>query len=104
MTQEQIQALIQAVSSSPELQQKLAAATNIDDAARIAAEAGFELSSDDINEAITGASIELTDAELEMVAGGGWGQLIKSIINGGDSCGNAVQKLTCNIKENIENK
>jgi predicted ribosomally synthesized peptide with nif11-like leader len=104
MTQEQIQALIQAVSSSPDLQQKLAAATNIEDAARIAAEAGFELSSDDINEAINGASVELTDAELETVAGGSWGQLIKSLINGGESCGNAVQKLTCNVIEKIENK
>jgi predicted ribosomally synthesized peptide with nif11-like leader len=104
MTQEQIQALIQAVSSSPDLKQKLAAATSIEDAARIAAEAGFELSSDDINEAINGASVELTDAELEMVAGGSWGQLIKSIANGGDSCGHAVQKLTCNIVEKIENK
>ena len=101
MTQEQIQALIQAVRSSPELQQKLAAATNNDDAARIAAEAGFELSSDDINEAITGTSIELTDAELEMVAGGGWGDLVGSFANNGDSCGNAVQKLTCNIKDVI---
>lgn len=101
MTQEQIQALIQAVRSSPELQQKLAAATNNDDAARIATEAGFELSSDDINKAITGTSIELTDAELEMVAGGGWGALIKSLANGGDSCGNDVQNLTCNIKDVI---
>ena len=101
MTQEQIQALIQAVRSSPELQQKLAAATNTDDAARVATEAGFELSSDDINEAITVTSIELTDADLEMVAGGGWGGLIKSLANGGDSCGNAVQKLACNIKDVI---
>ncbi len=98
MTQEQIQALIQAVRSSPELQQKLAAATNNDDAARIATEAGFELSSDDINEAITGTSIELTDAQLEMVAGGSWGSLIQSFAAGGNSCGNAAQGLACDIQ------
>jgi predicted ribosomally synthesized peptide with nif11-like leader len=97
MSQEQIKALIEAIKSNPELQQHFANATSIEEAARMATDAGFTITAADIAQALASGNIELTDAELEYVAGGGMGQLIKSFKNGGESCGNAVQKLTCNI-------
>jgi predicted ribosomally synthesized peptide with nif11-like leader len=95
MTQDEIQELVNTVKSNPTLMQQFAAATNVDDAVRIANEAGFKLSSDDIDAAVNSGSIALTDAELESVAGGNWGQFIKSIADGGESCGNALQKAAC---------
>lgn len=101
MSQEQIKALIEALKSNPQLQQKLSTATSIEEATTLAAEAGYSISVDDITQAVSSSSLELSDAELEAVAGGGWGQLIKSLRNGGESCGHAVQKLTCNIIEKL---
>jgi predicted ribosomally synthesized peptide with nif11-like leader len=102
MTQQQIQALIDAVKTSPELQSKLLAATSFEEAARLAREAGFNISAEELRQDLDKGAIDLTYSELESVAGGNWGQLVKSLANGGDSCGNAVQKLTCNIAEKIE--
>jgi predicted ribosomally synthesized peptide with nif11-like leader len=102
MTQDQIQAFIDAVKANPELQQNLAASTSFEDAARIAREAGLGVSSEQLSQALEVGSVELSDAELEVVAGGGWGKLIKSLIDGGESCGHAVQKLTCKAIDAIE--
>jgi predicted ribosomally synthesized peptide with nif11-like leader len=99
MTEQQIQAMIEAVKSKPELQSKLQTITNFEEAAALAAEAGFSVSVEELKQSIESGGVELTDSELETVAGGGWGKLIKSIIDGGESCGHAIQKLTCNIIE-----
>jgi len=104
MTPEQIQSMIEAVKSKPELQSKLQTITSFEEAAAIAEEAGFTLSPEELKQSVENGSVELTDMELESVAGGGWGKLIKSIANGGESCGNAVQKLTCNVIDVIEKK
>jgi len=102
MNQQQIQALTDAVRSNPDLQSKLSAVTSFEEAAKLASEAGFPISPDELKQNIESGTVELTDSELEFVAGGGWGKLINSIRNGGESCGNAVQKLTCNIIEKLE--
>lgn len=102
MSQDQLQALIEAIKNNPQLQQQLSTASSIEEAAGIASEAGFNISSDDINQAIASSGLELTDSELEAVAGGGYGDLIKSLADGGQSCGNAVQELTCNMISVIE--
>ena len=99
MTEQQIQAMIEAVKSKPELQDKLKTITNFEEAAALAEEAGFSVSVEELKRSIESGGVELTDSELETVAGGGWGKLIKSIANGGESCGHAIQKLTCNIIE-----
>ena len=99
MTEQQIQAMIEAVKSKPELQDKLKTITNFEEAAALAEEAGFNVSVEELKRSIESGGVELTDSELETVAGGGWGKLIKSIADGGESCGHAIQKLTCNIIE-----
>jgi predicted ribosomally synthesized peptide with nif11-like leader len=99
MTEQQIQAMIEAVKSKPELQDKLKTITNFEEAAALAEEAGFSVSVEELKRSIESGGVELTDSELETVAGGGWGKLIKSIADGGESCGHAIQKLTCNIIE-----
>ncbi|MCX5943823.1 MAG: Nif11-like leader peptide family RiPP precursor [Cyanobacteria bacterium] len=99
MTQEQIQALIQAVQANPELKDRLAEATSASEATAIVTEAGFQCDLEELTKEIESNTIELSDEELEQVAGGNWGQLIKSIMNNGESCGNAVQKAMCNLQE-----
>jgi predicted ribosomally synthesized peptide with nif11-like leader len=99
MTPEQIQSMVEAVKSKPELQSRLQTITSFEEAAALAKEAGFTISSEQLKQSVENGSVELSDSELETVAGGGWGKLIKSIADGGESCGHAIQKLTCNIIE-----
>ena len=101
MTPEQIQSMIEAVKSKPELQSRLQTISSFEEAAALAQEAGFTLTPEELKQSVENGSVELSDSELENVAGGGWGKLIKSIANGGESCGHAIQKLTCNIIESI---
>jgi len=102
MTPEQIQSMIEAVKSKPELQSRLQTISSFEEAAALAQEAGFTLTPEELKQSVENGSVELSDSELENVAGGGWGKLIKSIANGGESCGHAIQKLTCNIIESIK--
>ena len=71
MSLEQLKAFLEKVKDDSSLQEKLKAAANPDDVVSIAKEAGFSISADDLKN----AQSELSDEELEGVAGGqarGW--------------------------------
>ncbi len=67
MSEEQLKAFLEAVKADVTLQERLKAATGPDIVVGIAKEIGFVISPDDINR----AKAELTEEELEGVAGGG---------------------------------
>ena len=66
MSEEQLKAFLEKVKADTSLQEKLKAAADADAVAAIAKEAGFSISADDL----TKAQSELSDEELEGVAGG----------------------------------
>ena len=66
MSEEQLKAFLEKVKADSSLQEKLKAAADADAVAAIAKEAGFSISVDDL----TKAQSELSDQELESVAGG----------------------------------
>ena len=66
MTQEQLTAFIANAKGNTSLQEQLKAAADANDVAAIAKEAGFIISADDL----TKAKSELSEKELEGVAGG----------------------------------
>ena len=67
MSEEQLKAFIVKVKSDTSLQDKLKAAIDNDAVAAIAKDAGFSISADDLKNA---PQEELSDEELESVAGG----------------------------------
>ena len=71
MSEEQLKAFLEAVKADAALQEKLKAATDADAAVAIAKEAGFVISAAELM-ARRSEAIDLTDAELESVAGGGF--------------------------------
>ena len=66
MSEEQLKAFLEKVKGDTSLQEKLKAAADANAVIAIAKEAGFSISADDL----TKAQSELSDAELEGVAGG----------------------------------
>jgi predicted ribosomally synthesized peptide with nif11-like leader len=66
MSEEQLKAFLEKVKDDTSLQEKLKAAADVNSVAAIAKEAGFMISADDL----TKAQSELSDEELEGVAGG----------------------------------
>ena len=66
MSEEQLKAFLEKVKTDTSLQEKLKAAADADDVVSIAKEVGFTISSDDL----TKAQYELSDQELEDIAGG----------------------------------
>ena len=66
MSEEQLKAFLEKVQSDTSLQEQLKAAANSDAVLAIAKEAGFSISAEDINK----AQSEISDEELESVAGG----------------------------------
>jgi len=70
MSEEQLKAFIEKVQGDDSLQEKLKAAANPDVVVSIAKEAGFSISADDLNKA---QQSEISEEELEAVAGGGRG-------------------------------
>jgi predicted ribosomally synthesized peptide with nif11-like leader len=77
MSEEQLKAFLEAVKADTGLQEKLNAAGDEDAVVEIAKGAGFAISSDELEKAMQRK--ELSDEELENVAGGtfgwfGWGQ------------------------------
>jgi len=66
MSEEQLKAFIEKVKGDTSLQEKLKAAGDANTVAAIAKEAGFSISADDLKNAPS----ELSDEELEGVAGG----------------------------------
>ena len=67
MSEEQLKAFLEKVKGDTTLQEKLKAAADANAAAAIAKEAGFMISADDLAK----AQSELSEEELEGVAGGG---------------------------------
>ena len=70
MSEEQLKAFLEKAKGDTSLQEKLKAAADSDAVAAIAKEAGFMISADDLAK----AQSELSEEELEGVAGGGSGQ------------------------------
>ena len=66
MSEEQLKAFLEKVQGDTSLQEKLKAAADANAVSAIAKEAGFSISADDL----TNAQSELSDQELEGVAGG----------------------------------
>ena len=66
MSEEQLKAFLEKVKADTSLQEKLKAASDADAVVSIAKEEGFSISIDDL----TKAQSELSDEELEGVAGG----------------------------------
>ena len=66
MSEEQLKAFLEKVKADTSLQEKLKAAADANAVTAIAKEAGFNVSADDL----TKAQSELSDQELEGVAGG----------------------------------
>ena len=67
MSEEQLKAFLEKLKDDSSLQEKLKAASDADAASAIAKEAGFSISADEFTKA---QSTELSDEELEGVAGG----------------------------------
>lgn len=70
MSQEQLSALLQKLSESEELREKMKGAPDLDAAQAIANEAGFAVSATDWVEYRSKRAVELDDSELEQVVGG----------------------------------
>ena len=68
MSEEQLKAFMEAAKANAGLQEKLKAATDADAVVAIAKEAGFTISADNLKQ----AQVEVSDEELESVAGGNW--------------------------------
>ena len=73
MSEEQLKAFIEKVKGDTSLQEKLKGAADVDAVIAIAKSAGFVVSADEIKTAQS-ATQELSDEELEGVAGGGRGR------------------------------
>ena len=69
MSEEQLKAFLEKLKADTSLQEKLKAASDADAAVSLAKEEGFSISVDDLKN----AQSELSDEELEGVAGGGSG-------------------------------
>ena len=70
MSEEQLKAFIEKIQGDDNLQAKLKAAANPDDAIDIAKEAGFVITAEDI-QSMQSATVELSDEELEEGVAGG---------------------------------
>ena len=66
MSKEQLKAFLEKVEADTSLQEKLKAAADSDAALAIANEAGFSISAEDLKN----TKVELSEEELESVAGG----------------------------------
>ena len=70
MSEEQLSAFLAAVKADAGLQEKLKGAADLDAALAIAQEAGFDLSKEDLVKHQVKQTVELSNEELEEVAGG----------------------------------
>jgi len=70
MSESQLSALVARLSSDAELREKIKCAAGIDAAVAIAKEAGFDVSKADCLKFQASKTVELSDEELEEVAGG----------------------------------
>lgn len=80
MVEEQLKAFLETIKTDTGPQEKLKAATNADAVVAIANESGFVVSSHDLPTQTDGT--EISEEELESVAGGGLSQACLSFISG----------------------
>ena len=76
MSEEQLKAFLEKVKSDTELQEKLKAAASPEAGLKIAKEAGFSITSEDI-QSMQSATGKVSDEELEGAAGGGQDQCLR---------------------------
>ena len=86
MSEEQLKAFLKAVKADPALQKSLNATADANDFVAIAELAGFSISADELKS----AKIEISEAELEGVAGGCW-----SVFSCTMDCGPAWTRAVC---------
>lgn len=86
MSENQLQALLARLKDDAALRDKLQAAENLDAAEALAREAGFDVSKDEWLQHQAQQPTQLSDSELETVAGGGNQYSDKKTYCGGDSC------------------
>ena len=72
MSAEQLKAFVEAVQADEGLQEPLKGAADLDAAVAVAKEAGFDVSKADLLEYQAQQTLELSDEDLEKVAGGLW--------------------------------
>jgi predicted ribosomally synthesized peptide with nif11-like leader len=75
MSEEQLKAFLEAIKADPGLQEQLKAAGDVDAVVKIAKEAGFAISAEELQR----AQAEISEGELEGVVGGGCQLLLQSI-------------------------
>jgi predicted ribosomally synthesized peptide with nif11-like leader len=84
MSEEQLKAFLEAVKADACLQEKLRAAADADAVVAIAKEVGFMISADELlSKRAQAVGGELSDEELEGVAGGQAGCSLQAIAHGG---------------------
>ena len=71
MSEDQLAALLAKLKDDAELQEKLQGAADLDAAVTLVKEAGFDVSKADLLRYQANQTLELSDEELESVAGGG---------------------------------
>jgi predicted ribosomally synthesized peptide with nif11-like leader len=83
MSQEQLAALIAKLQEDAGLREKLKGAVDLDAAVALAQEAGFDVSKADWMKYQARETLELSDEELEDVAGGGTGDVFLFLLSAG---------------------
>ena len=96
MSEEQLKAFLEKIKADTSLQEKLKAAADSDAVLAIAKEAGFMISAEDL---ASGEPLELSEKELERLAGGGGSYLTLCVeapggrtIVAGDTCCSGYDK------------
>ena len=79
MSEDQLSALLTKIKEDAGLMEKLQGAEDLDAAAEIAKEAGFDVSKSDWIKHQAKQSLDITDEELEGVAGGAGGKTASSV-------------------------
>lgn len=72
MAADQLQALVAAVKTDPEVAQRFVKAQSVDEAVEVASELGYDVTAEELALAVQEvSSAELSEADLESVSGGG---------------------------------
>ena len=79
MSEEQLKAFLEKVKSDTELQEKLKAAASPEAAIEIAKEAGFLITTEELQSFAQSTTVELSEKDLENVAGGAGAEVIVMI-------------------------
>ena len=94
MSEEQLKGFLEAVAADAELQEKLKAATDAEAVVAIAEAAGFVVSAEELEALVLQAQAEMSDEELQGVAGGLDGSEVV-LVAGGSLFGAAMITAGC---------